>query len=353
MEKRAFEQTGLVPRSIIRTFDRFRRQLLNGAESSVIQEFRVSRYQVLVSVKCLVTLLVIPLVVNFLTKTFFFMPLTEYLWNTQQNEIFLNLYQENRAFSELHDFEEKLFFESLIETQSAPFGKDNPQKDQLSTRKEKEILASAYSSENTRLSKNKSFEDSGIYKTETPSEAAQAARVAKQSQLTPSLSLNLIEDGQAGLSPFYLENSLPQKFQQKTIELAIYYNQQSIEAITNLFGDFITFITISFLFIWMEPQIIILKSFLTESIYSLSDTTKSFLLILLTDLLVGFHSPRGWEIFLEIILRHFGLPENQDFIFLFVATFPVLLDTVFKYWIFRYLNQISPSTVATYHNMIE
>ena len=103
----------------------------------------------------------------------------------------------------------------------------------------------------------------------------------------------------------------------------------------------------------MKPQIIILKSFLTESIYSLSDTTKSFLLILGTDLLVGFHSPRGWEICLELILRHLGFPENQDFIYLFVATFPVLLDTVFKYWIFRYLNQISPSTVATYHSMIE
>ncbi len=389
MEKRAFEQTGLVPRSIIRTFDRFRRQLLNGAESSVIQEFRVSRYQVLVSVKCLVTLLIIPLVVNFLTKTFFFKPLTEYLWNTQQNEIFLNLYQENRAFSELHDFEEKLFFESLIETQSAPFARSLPlplrsiQGHQLLARKEKETLVLADSSENNRLSKNNThntFEESLIYKTETPFEpysmrlqkahtalaanpadigkyqenkASGRKRALKHSQLTPSLSLNLIEDGQAGLSPFYLENSLSQKFQQKTIELAIYYNQQSIEAITNLFGDFITFITISFLFIWMEPQIIILKSFLTESIYSLSDTTKSFLLILLTDLLVGFHSPRGWEIFLEIILRHFGLPENQDFIFLFVSTFPVLLDTVFKYWIFRYLNQISPSTVATYHNMIE
>nr|YP_009725421.1 envelope membrane protein [Trebouxia lynnae]QHO63927.1 envelope membrane protein [Trebouxia lynnae] len=376
MEKRAFEQTGLVPRSIIRTFDRFRRQLLKGAETSVIQEFRVSRYQVLVSVKCLVTLIIIPLVVNFLAKTFFLMPLTEYLWNTQQNEIFLNLYQENRAFSELHDFEEKLFFESLIETQ--------PASEKLSTRQDKEILASADFSENNSFFKNNTFlcpkgacllplwskgakgEESRSFKTE----------FSKQSQLTPSLSLNLIEDGQVGFSksktnfvkppvcsqqfvsdfnaqPFYLENSLPQKFQQKTIELAIYYNQQSIEAITNLFGDFITFITISFLFIWMEPQIIILKSFLTESIYSLSDTTKSFLLILLTDLLVGFHSPRGWEIFLEIILRHFGLPENQNFIFLFVATFPVLLDTVFKYWIFRYLNQISPSTVATYHNMIE
>ena len=103
----------------------------------------------------------------------------------------------------------------------------------------------------------------------------------------------------------------------------------------------------------MKPQIIILKSFLAESLYSLSDTTKSFLLILGTDLLVGFHSSRGWEIFLEWFLRHFGLPENTEFMSLFVATFPVFLDTVFKYWIFRSLNKISPSTVATYHNMIE
>lgn len=149
------------------------------------------------------------------------------------------------------------------------------------------------------------------------------------------------------------ENFIQEEIQEKIIELAIYYNQESIKALTNLFGDFITFGVISFLGIWMKPQIIILKSFITESIYSLSDTTKSFLLILGTDLLVGFHSPRGWEIFLELFLRHFGFPENQDFIDLFVATFPVLLDTVFKYWIFRYLNQISPSTVATYHSMIE
>lgn len=342
MEKRAFEQTGLVPRSIIRTFDRFRRQLLKGAETSVIQEFRVSRYQVLVSVKCLASLLVIPLVVNFLAKTFFLMPLTEYLWNTQQNEIFLNLYQENRAFSELHDFEEKLFFESLIETQSAPPLNFIPSAMESDT---KSLLQPSKTLSNGK--------NNGIMDHITTN----SRKIPKENSLQVDLVLQpltkpLVLSGQAQ-STFYLENSLPQKFQQKTIELAIYYNQQSIEAITNLFGDFITFITISFLFIWMEPQIIILKSFLTESLYSLSDTTKSFLLILLTDLLVGFHSPRGWEIFIELILRHFGLPENQDFIFLFVATFPVLLDTVFKYWIFRYLNQISPSTVATYHSMIE
>lgn len=363
MEKRAFEQTGLVPRSIIRTFDRFRRQLLKGAETSVIQEFRVSRYQVLVSVKCLASLLVIPLVVNFLAKTFFLMPLTEYLWNTQQNEIFLNLYQENRAFSELHDFEEKLFFESLIETQSVPplsFIPSEMESDTKSFLQPSKILYDGKSNEiidgitkdTKKISKKNSLKVDLVLQPHINQERNLLTLRRSVNKADRKLTDVKLKDGQA-MSTFYLENSLPQKFQQKTIELAIYYNQQSIEAITNLFGDFITFITISFLFIWMEPQIIILKSFLTESLYSLSDTTKSFLLILLTDLLVGFHSPRGWEIFIELILRHFGLPENQDFIFLFVATFPVLLDTVFKYWIFRYLNQISPSTVATYHSMIE
>jgi lipoprotein signal peptidase len=52
-------------------------------------------------------------------------------------------------------------------------------------------------------------------------------------------------------------------------------------------------------------------------------------------------------------MDRFGIAENEDFIFLFVATVPVLLDTLIKYWIFRYLNKVSPSTVATYHSLIE
>ena len=117
MQKSAFERTGLVPRSIIRTFDRFRRQLLPGAEDLVIQEFRVSKYQVLVSVRCLASLLFFPLLVNYLVKTTILIPLAEYIWNTQQSEIFLNFYQENRAFLEMRDFEEKTFFESLVSTE--------------------------------------------------------------------------------------------------------------------------------------------------------------------------------------------------------------------------------------------
>ena len=103
----------------------------------------------------------------------------------------------------------------------------------------------------------------------------------------------------------------------------------------------------------MDTKSYILKSFINEIIYGLSDTAKAFLIILFTDMFVGFHSPHGWEIIIEAILRRFGLPESRDFIFIFISTFPVVLDTIFKYWIFRYLNKISPSAVATYRNMNE
>jgi hypothetical protein len=285
MERRAFEPTGLVPRSIIRTLNRFIQQLKPETEAIAVQEFRISRYQVLVSVKSLILIFFIPLFVNISSKAFLFEPFAQYIWNKHQHEIFLNSYQENRAFLEMQDFSERIFFESLI--------KDENLDEKIS---------------------------SGLFVKEEEEE---------------------------------IEDKIEIQFQKQALELATYYNNQSITALSNILGESFTLLTLSFLLVSMRPQIIILKSFLTESIYSLSDTTKSFLLILLTDLLVGFHSPRGWEIALETTLKHFGVPENQDFIFLFVATFPVFLDTVFKYWIFRYLNKISPSTVVTYHNMIE
>ena len=102
-----------------------------------------------------------------------------------------------------------------------------------------------------------------------------------------------------------------------------------------------------------KREVEVLKSFIDDVIYGLSDSAKAFIIILLTDMFVGFHSPHGWEVILENIARHFGLSESKDFNFLFIATFPVILDAVFKYWIFRYLNRSSPSAVATYKNMNE
>ena len=75
MKKRAVEQTGLIPRSIIRTFERFRKQLFNDVEMLVIYEFRVSRYQVIISAQTLLTLIFLPILINIISKYFFIKPL--------------------------------------------------------------------------------------------------------------------------------------------------------------------------------------------------------------------------------------------------------------------------------------
>nr|YP_010231188.1 chloroplast envelope membrane protein [Nephroselmis pyriformis]QSV37257.1 chloroplast envelope membrane protein [Nephroselmis pyriformis] len=266
----AFEKTGLVPRSITRTFDRFRRELSPTTETLVIQEFRISRYQMLASFRYLASLVLIPWLVSVPLKFLVLSPLMSHWWNESHSEIFLNTYQQDRAFREMQAFQEKLYFEMLTGEMS-------------------------------------------------PLEA-------------PELSVQL---------------------NRKAVALAEAYNEDSIQSMTNLLGDLVAGLTLIILLTTGTAQIAVLKSFLDELLYSLSDATKAFLIILCTDVFVGFHSPHGWEVLLELVLRHLGLPESPNFIFLFVATFPVVLDTVLKYWIFRYLNQISPSAVATYHNMNE
>lgn len=388
MVKKAVEQTGLIPRSIIRTFDRFRKQLFPEAKKLVIQEFRISRYQFLVSIKCFASLIFIPLIVNFLLKNFLLIPLTENLWNNQQSDIFLNSYQQEQAFIELRKFQEKLYFEYLLNDETLnqiPNLQDNVSN---TLHSKQNINIKQYSSKIVNkpfylLYEQKNFNKEALH----PGGLScfklifsKLAALGLYPEGTAPLGLKKNSFGLLRCQGYFVENFYSKnnkKFEiseaskdldteylkqdtitkklikKKILELAVYYNHQSILALTNLIGDFVTFLVIILLIIYMKPQISILKSFLTESIYSLNDTKKSFLLILGIDLLVGFHSPRGWEICLELLLRHFGFPENKDFVFLFVASFPVLLDTVFKYWIFRYLNKISPSTVATYHSMIE
>ncbi|MGH8002909.1 MAG: proton extrusion protein PcxA [Brasilonema sp.] len=153
----------------------------------------------------------------------------------------------------------------------------------------------------------------------------------------------------APLSTEQIETAVKRRAQ----EIAKESRGHSSNAIKNVFADILSIITFTWLLLISKQEIAVLKDFFDHVVYGLSDSAKAFIIILFTDIFVGFHSPHGWEVILDGISRHWGLPANHDFIFLFIATFPVILDTIFKYWIFRYLNRISPSAVATYHNMNE
>nr|YP_009295342.1 chloroplast envelope membrane protein [Dasya binghamiae]AOH77354.1 chloroplast envelope membrane protein [Dasya binghamiae] len=266
----ALEKTGIIPRSISKLFDKFKQELNPNSETEALEEFKVARYQTLASIKYVLILLIVPILINQISKIVILSPIINYFWNKNSQYVFINQSQQERAFADLQRFEEELHFDILI-------GKLN------------------------------------------------------------SESSNIIQH----------------KMTEKALEIASIYSHESSNAIKNILADSISIIIFITILIFNKRQFSILKSFINEYIYGLSDTAKAFLIILFTDIFVGFHSPHGWEIVIEAILRHFGLPENRDFIFIFISTFPVILDTIFKYWIFRYLNKISPSAVATYHNMNE
>ncbi len=156
-----------------------------------------------------------------------------------------------------------------------------------------------------------------------------------------------------GMIPQLSGEEMEIKLKEKAIEIAGEFQNKGADALKNVFADLIAMMTFAIVLLNSRVQLTALKAFIDEIVYGLSDSAKAFVLILLTDVFVGFHSPHGWEVLLEGISRHLGIAANHDFIFLFIATFPVVLDTVFKYWIFRYLNRISPSAVATYKNMNE
>ena len=92
-------------------------------------------------------------------------------------------------------------------------------------------------------------------------------------------------------------------------------------------------------------------SWVQEFLYNLSDTLKAFSILLVTDFCIGYHSHRGWELLIVSVYKDFGFAHNDQIIAPLVSSLPVILDTIFKYSIFNYLNRVSPSLVVIYHSM--
>nr|BCX55674.1 cemA [Rhamnus crenata] len=137
----------------------------------------------------------------------------------------------------------------------------------------------------------------------------------------------------------------------ETIQLIKMHNEDCIHTILHFSTNIISFVILSGCSILGNEELVILNSWVQEFLYNLSDTIKAFSILLLTDLCIGFHSPHGWELMIGSVYKDFGFSHNEQIISGLVSTFPVILDTIFKYWIFRYLNRVSPSLVVIYHSM--
>ncbi len=272
-ENGVLDKTGVLPRSILGTLNRIKRDLDPNSEQEVVQSFRNSKAKTLISMRLILLLIIVPLLTQQFSKTFVIGPIIDRIWEPEKQGIFLNFELEEEALKEFNTYKERLEFDKMLGR--AP---------------------------------------------------------------------DIIKESEAGMETL---------LQEKAQEIAQSYSGSSAGAVKNVFADLFALIAFAVVLVTNRRDVETLKTFIDETVYGLSDSAKAFIIILFTDMFVGFHSPHGWEVLLEGMARHLGLPASRDFIFLFIATFPVILDTIFKYWIFRYLNRISPSAVATYKNMNE
>ncbi|WP_017318455.1 hypothetical protein [Mastigocladopsis repens] len=154
-----------------------------------------------------------------------------------------------------------------------------------------------------------------------------------------------------GSAPRLSAEALEEQVKHKAVEIAEEFRHKSHSAVSNVFADIVALFAFALVLLFRRQDIAVLKSFIDNIVYGLSDSAKAFAIILTTDIFVGFHSPHGWEVLLESLAAHLGVAANRSAISLFIATVPVVADTMVKYWIFRSLSRMSPSTMATLKEM--
>ncbi|HRD41545.1 MAG TPA: proton extrusion protein PcxA [Prochlorococcaceae cyanobacterium AMR_MDS_5431] len=257
-----------LPRSLLGVVDQLRRQLDPAAEASLVAGFRRRRDSTLVSLKVLLLLILVPLLVQQVSRSYLITPMVDRFAPEVPFLSYTKPQLEEEAVEKLRVYKAEIEFDALLRGEDV---------------------------------------------------------------------LTLEE--------------LHQALATKAGELKDEADIESTQAIKNVLADMIALVAFVLVCFASREELTVLRGFLDELIYGLSDSAKAFAIILFTDIFVGFHSPEGWTVLLDGIANHFGFPARENFILLFIATFPVILATIFKYWIFRYLNRVSPSSVATLRNM--
>ena len=112
------DKTSVLPRSFMRTLGRIKQEIdpkSEDTEEEVIKKFRKSRNKTAISIRFLLILIIVPLLTHQVTKSILITPLVQkYFVKHPQQVLFINKDMEEEAFMELHRYEEKLHFKSMI-----------------------------------------------------------------------------------------------------------------------------------------------------------------------------------------------------------------------------------------------
>lgn len=163
--------------------------------------------------------------------------------------------------------------------------------------------------------------------------------------------LRLQMDVAIGRHPPLTDDQLQGRLRKEARHLRDEFKEENKKSLLNILSDSVT-VSLIFILLAISPRS---RRNLSQTIGrvfgGLSDTAKAFLIIASTDILLGYHSEEGWTAAIHLFLGHYGTEPDESLSHLFVATIPVVLDSIFKYWIFVGLNRKDPAATVTLKSM--
>ncbi|XP_057768102.1 chloroplast envelope membrane protein [Salvia miltiorrhiza] len=154
-----------------------------------------------------------------------------------------------------------------------------------------------------------------------------------------------------GKSPPLSDQELYLELRHKALELRDEWRLENRKAFANIWSDMLFGISVFVLLYFNQNQVALLKFTGYKLLNNISDTGKAFLIILITDIFLGYHSESGWQTLLEVLTEHFGLEVDPAAITIFVCLIPVILDACVKLWMFKFLPRLSPKVANIFQEM--
>lgn len=154
-----------------------------------------------------------------------------------------------------------------------------------------------------------------------------------------------------GKSPPLSEKELYLELRHKALELQDEWRLENRKAFANIWSDFVFGVSLFILLYFNESKVKLLKFTGYKILNNVSDTGKAFLIILVTDIFLGYHSESGWQTLLEVLVEHYGIEVDQAVITIFVCLVPVIIDACVKLWMFKFLPRLSPRVSNIFREM--
>ncbi|VVB17310.1 unnamed protein product [Arabis nemorensis] len=186
--------------------------------------------------------------------------------------------------------------------------------------------------------------------------AAQALDVRRDQKLEMVKELNREKaryrlEVEIGKSPPLSDDELWWELRGKALELRDEWRLENRKAFANIWSDMVFGISLFVLLYANQGRVALLKFTGYKILNNISDTGKAFLIILITDIFLGYHSESGWETLLETIMEHYGLEVEQSTITIFICLVPVIMDACVKLWLFKFLPRLSPRVSNIFQEM--